>query len=139
MSNLKQLGHVLQMYSDDNEDRLPGPLWNGIQASFDGNISEEMLYYVYPYLGVPAPSDDPTIVPVAACPGFMHNAPGISSLADMEGRICYLLNPNVNPLPNTSALLATPIPRNNRSRWFNLANTGLRRNCSPSRTWINAM
>ena len=25
-SNLKQLGHALQMYIDDHEDRLPGPL-----------------------------------------------------------------------------------------------------------------
>jgi prepilin-type N-terminal cleavage/methylation domain-containing protein len=101
ISNLKQLGHALQMYIDDNEDRLPGPLWNGMQASFDENSSEEILYYIYPYLGVPAPLDTPTVVPVAACPGYMHNAPGIHSLSDMEGRICYLLNPNVDPLPGS--------------------------------------
>jgi prepilin-type N-terminal cleavage/methylation domain-containing protein/prepilin-type processing-associated H-X9-DG protein len=100
MSNLKQLGHALQMYSDDNEDRLPGPLWNGMQASFDANSSEEMLYYTYPYLGIPAPADaPPTIAAVAACPSFMKSAPGVNSLADMEGRICYLLNPNINPTP----------------------------------------
>jgi prepilin-type N-terminal cleavage/methylation domain-containing protein/prepilin-type processing-associated H-X9-DG protein len=99
MSNLKQLGHALQMYIDDNEDRLPGPLWNGMQASFDASSSEEMLYYTYPYLGIPAPADDPpTIARVAACPSFVKNAPGVNSLPDMEGRICYLLNPNVDPL-----------------------------------------
>jgi prepilin-type N-terminal cleavage/methylation domain-containing protein/prepilin-type processing-associated H-X9-DG protein len=101
MSNLKQLGHALQMYVDDNENQLPGPLWNGMQASFDANASEEILYYLYPYLGVPPPSDAPTVVRVAACPGYMKCAPGISSLSDMEGRICYLLNPNVSPLPGT--------------------------------------
>ncbi len=101
LSNLKQLGHALQMYIDDNEDRLPGPLWNGMQASFDENSSEEILYYLHPYLGVPKPSDGPVVVPAAACPGYMKSAPGISSLSDMEGRICYLLNPNIDPLPGT--------------------------------------
>ena len=45
LSNLKQLGHALQMYIDDNEDRLPGPLWNGMQAGCDANCSEQFLYY----------------------------------------------------------------------------------------------
>jgi prepilin-type N-terminal cleavage/methylation domain-containing protein len=102
ISNLKQLGHALQMYADDNGDFLPGPLWNGMQASFDDNSTEEILYYIYPYLSVPAPSDVATVVPVAACPGYMKSAPGVSSLSDMEGRVCYLLNPNVNPLPGTA-------------------------------------
>jgi prepilin-type N-terminal cleavage/methylation domain-containing protein/prepilin-type processing-associated H-X9-DG protein len=99
LSNLKQLSHALQMYADDNEEWLPGPLWNGMQASFDANSSEEILFYLHPYLGIPLASDTPKIVPVTACPGYMKNAPGISSLRDMEGRICYLLNPDVNPLP----------------------------------------
>src|SRR5512142_2092274 len=71
VSNLKQLGHSLQMYIDDNDDRLPGPLWNGMQASCDRSSSEEFLFYVVPYLGVPPLADDPTVVPVAACPGYM--------------------------------------------------------------------
>jgi hypothetical protein len=111
VSNLKQMGHALEMYIDDNGDRLPGPRWNGMQASFDANSSEEILFYIYPYLGVRPPSDEPEVVKVAACPGYMHNAPAINSLADMEGRICYLLNPNVCPLPNTiPCLFGYPTP-----------------------------
>jgi prepilin-type N-terminal cleavage/methylation domain-containing protein/prepilin-type processing-associated H-X9-DG protein len=98
MSNLKQVGHALQMYGDDNEDRLPGPLWIGMQASFDANSSEEMLFYTARYLGVPPAGEEPKVAPVAACPGYMRSAPGISSLNDMVGRICYLLSPNVNPV-----------------------------------------
>jgi prepilin-type N-terminal cleavage/methylation domain-containing protein len=96
-SNLKQLGQALQLYVDDNEDRLPGPLWNGMQASYDGGSSEEILYYLATYLGGPEAPVDPTVLRVAVCPGFMRAAPGINSLDDMEGRVCYLLNPNVNP------------------------------------------
>jgi prepilin-type N-terminal cleavage/methylation domain-containing protein/prepilin-type processing-associated H-X9-DG protein len=99
-SNLKQLGQALQLYVDDNEDRLPGPLWNGMQASYDAGSSEEILFYLAPYLGGPEAPVDPKILPVAACPGYMRSAPGIGCLDDMEGRICYLLNPNVNHLLN---------------------------------------
>jgi prepilin-type processing-associated H-X9-DG protein len=102
LSNLKQLGHAVQMYVDDNEDRFPGPLWNGLQASCDANSSEEFLHYVAPYLGVPQLPDQPTVIPVAACPGYMGAAPGINTISDMEGRICYLLNPDVDPTPGTS-------------------------------------
>ena len=102
ISNLKQLGQALQMYVDDNDDRFPGPLWNGLQASYDANSSEEFLHYVAPYLGVPQLPDQPAVIPVAACPGYMGAAPGINTINDMEGRICYLLNPDVDPLPGTS-------------------------------------
>ena len=101
LANLKQLGHAMQMYIDDNEDQLPGPLWNGMQASADANSSEELLYYVAPYLGVPPLSDETKVIPVAACPGYMNGVPGINCLEDMEGRTCYRLNPNVNPLPGS--------------------------------------
>lgn len=99
VSNLKQVGHALQMYIDDNEDQLPGPLWDAMQASADANSSEEILYYIAPYLGLGQLTDEPKIFPVAACPGYMNGVPGINSLEDMEGRTCYRLNPNVNPLP----------------------------------------
>jgi prepilin-type N-terminal cleavage/methylation domain-containing protein/prepilin-type processing-associated H-X9-DG protein len=102
VSQLKQIGVALQMYADDNQEGLPGPVWNGMQASYDANSSEELLFYIATYLAVPPPSDQPTIVPVAVCPGYLHAAPGVGSLSDMEGRICYLLNPNLNPLPGTS-------------------------------------
>ena len=111
LSNLKQLGHALQMYIDDNEDRLPGPLWNGLQASCDANSSEEFLHYVASYLGVPQLSGEPAVIPVAACPGYMGVAPGINSVRDMEGRICYLLNPDVDRLPgNTIRPFGYPNP-----------------------------
>jgi prepilin-type N-terminal cleavage/methylation domain-containing protein/prepilin-type processing-associated H-X9-DG protein len=102
VSQLKQIGLAIQLYADDNQGGLPGPLWNGMQTSYDANSSEEMLFYIATYLAAPPPSDQPQIVPVAVCPGYLHAAPGVSSMSDMEGRICYLLNPNVNPLPGAS-------------------------------------
>ncbi len=99
ISNLRQIGHALQMYLEDNNDFLPGPLWNGMQASYQSDSTEEMLFYIgSAYLAVPAPSDgESRIVNVAVCPGYLRAAPALSSISDMEGRICYLLNPDVDP------------------------------------------
>jgi len=101
VSNLKQMGHALQMYIEDNNDYLPGPLWNGMQASYKLDSSEEMLFYIASYLSVTPPSDpdESRIATVAVCPGYVHSAPALSSIDDMEGRICYLLNPDIDPNP----------------------------------------
>ncbi len=101
ISNLKQLGHALQMYIDDNDDQLPGPVWDGMLANADENSAEELLYYVVPYLGVPPLTDEQRVILVAACPGYMNGVPGINCIDDMEGRTCYRLNPNVNPVPGS--------------------------------------
>src|SRR5260221_200623 len=55
-SNLNQLGHALQMYIDDNAECLPGPLWNGMKATYNDNTTEDLLFYIYPYLAAPTPS-----------------------------------------------------------------------------------
>ena len=99
ISNLKQIGHALQMYSDDEHDMLPGPVWNGMQASYDENSTEELIYYAAPYLAAPRASDQESIAQIAVCPGYLHCAPGLNGIGDMEGRICYLLNPDVDPKP----------------------------------------
>jgi len=104
-SNLKQLGHALQMYTDDNTDCLPGPVWNGMVANYDESSSEELLFYIAPYLAAPSASDQETIVPVAVCPGYLQFAPALSGMDDMVGRICYLLNPNLDANPG-----ATKVP-----------------------------
>jgi prepilin-type N-terminal cleavage/methylation domain-containing protein len=102
ISNLKQIGHALQMYVDDNDDHLPGPVWDGMLANADANnSSEELLFFIAPYLGVPPLTDEMRVIPVAACPGYMNGVPGINCIDDMEGRTCYRLNHNVNPVPGS--------------------------------------
>src|SRR5205809_3236202 len=54
-SNLKQVGLGLQMYIDDNQQSLPGPVWSGARASYDKNSGDELIYYLATYLGSPAP------------------------------------------------------------------------------------
>jgi len=99
LSNLKQVGLAMQMYVDDNQQSLPGPVWAGARASYDANSSEEFLFYVAAYLAIPPASEEPRVAQVAVCPGYLHCAPGLSGMSDTDGRVGYLLNPDADPNP----------------------------------------
>jgi len=101
MSNMKQIGHALQMYMDDNSDTLPGPCFTGARASYDKSSGTELIYYIAKDLGSPSPSwvtGKPIIVEAFICPGYRHLAP---SAASMEGRKCFLLNDDIDPNPGS--------------------------------------
>jgi prepilin-type N-terminal cleavage/methylation domain-containing protein len=66
VNNLKQLGTAIEMYASEHEDRLPGPLWQGLYATYYDD-STRMPYYIAPYLGMPAASPTVRTVPVAIC------------------------------------------------------------------------
>jgi prepilin-type N-terminal cleavage/methylation domain-containing protein len=98
MSNLKQVGIAMQLFVNDNEDVLPGPIWSGARASYDKDTAkDELIYFIADYLDSQSPKTVPASKPVIAevfvCPGYVHSAPDFSS---MLGRKCYLLKDNVN-------------------------------------------
>lgn len=98
MSNLKQIGIAIQLYVNDNEDGLPGPVWSSARASYDKTSSRELIWFIADYLDSQSPAtvpiEKPVIAEVFVCPGYQANAPSVTS---MEGRKCYLLNDNVAP------------------------------------------
>src|SRR6185503_17252421 len=91
-SNLKQTGLALQMYVDDYDQKLPGPVWAGARASYDKNSGDELIFYIAKYLSDPAPSANTVISKVFLCPGYISSAPDIVSLM---GRKIFLLNDDV--------------------------------------------
>ena len=97
MSNLKQCGLALQMYTDDENGTLPGPCWIGAQATYDINSDLELIYHLAPYMKLAAPGDVMVTADIFVCPGFRQKAPPDTS--QMEGRVCYLLNNDVDPGP----------------------------------------
>jgi prepilin-type N-terminal cleavage/methylation domain-containing protein len=101
MSNMKQIGHALQMYLDDNSDTLPGACFTGARASYRNDSGTELIYYLATYLGSPSPSwvtpGKSVVVDVFVCPGYRRLAPSVTS---MEGRKCFLLNDDIDPNPN---------------------------------------
>jgi prepilin-type processing-associated H-X9-DG protein len=96
LSNLKQIGLAIHMYTGDNEDSLPGPVFAGARASYDINSSTELVWYIADDLGAPKPSPQTVVADVFVCPGYLRKAPGLTS---MKGRKCYLLNDDVDPNP----------------------------------------
>src|SRR6266446_961123 len=79
LSNLKQTGAALQMYIDDNQQVMPGPVWAGAMASYDIGSSSEMIWYIATYLGASAPSGQPAIANAFVCPGYVQSAPDVTS------------------------------------------------------------
>ncbi len=96
LSNLKQVGVALQMYVDDNENRLPGPCWAGSRASYDKNSKDELIYYLAGYLGDPEPSGRTVVSKTYLCPGYVKYAPDVTSLM---GRKIFLLNDDADSNP----------------------------------------
>lgn len=98
VSILKQIGLGIQLYAGDHRDRLPGPALAAARASYDKNSKDELIYYIATYMGFPPPSDKIYIPEpkTFVCPGYMRNAPELSSLA---GRKVWLLNDDVDPNP----------------------------------------
>src|SRR2546427_5337328 len=101
LSNLKQIGIGIHLYTDDNENTLPGPAFSGARASYDKNSSTELIWFIANYLDSQSPNTVPAGKPIVAevfvCPGYFRSAPGVTS---MEGRKCYLLNDNVGASPD---------------------------------------
>jgi prepilin-type N-terminal cleavage/methylation domain-containing protein/prepilin-type processing-associated H-X9-DG protein len=96
VSNLKQVGLALQMYVDDNDQRLPGPIWAGARASYDQNSKEELIYHIASYLSDPAPTGKTVVSKTFVCPGYVRSAPEVTSLM---GRKIFLLNDDLDPNP----------------------------------------
>ena len=96
VSNLKQIGLAIQMYVDDNDDTLPGPVFSGARASYDKSSSQELIWFIAENLGQPAPGPKTVVADAFVCPGYLRKAPDLTS---MTGRKCYLLNDDVDPNP----------------------------------------
>ena len=96
LSNLKQVGVSLQMYVDDNNQRLPGPVWSGAGASYSQGSKDEFIYYIAGYLSDPAPSGNPVVSKIFVCPGYVRQAPDVTSLI---GRKIFLLNSDADSSP----------------------------------------
>ena len=77
-SNLKQFGYAIHMYTEENRERYPGPVWLGLFYTYTDD-DEFMPWYLYAQLSLPKPH--PTIVHVAKvcmCPATLAASPTTS-------------------------------------------------------------
>jgi len=96
LSNLKQVGIAINSYADDHDDYLPGPVVAGARANYDQTSSQELIFHIASYLGLPEPGPQTVIARIFVCPGYEKNAPALVSLS---GRKVYLLNDDMDPDP----------------------------------------
>src|SRR5690242_19951871 len=83
VNNLKQLGTAIQLYCDEHEDRLPGPVWQGLYATyFDDTL--RMPYYLTKYLGLPDPTAEVRTCTLAICPMSIRAGRATSSSTDLR-------------------------------------------------------
>jgi prepilin-type N-terminal cleavage/methylation domain-containing protein/prepilin-type processing-associated H-X9-DG protein len=98
ISNLKQTGIAIQLYVDDSNNVLPGPLWAGAVASYDNNdySKKELIYHIATRLGGKEPSSTVVVAKAFVCPGFWQKAPGLSSdISSLTSKKVYILNDDV--------------------------------------------
>lgn len=89
VSNFRQVGLALQMYAQDQDDRLPGPIWIGQPFDYDLTAEHSLPFLLTDYLSTPAPSEVLSRSPVFLCPAYLRRAP--ASLAGAE-RVSILAN-----------------------------------------------
>jgi prepilin-type N-terminal cleavage/methylation domain-containing protein/prepilin-type processing-associated H-X9-DG protein len=79
LNNLKQIGVSIQMYIDDNDSTLPGPMFINQQSGYDSTTPFYLGYYLWSYLGLRNPSvtvfqggpNKSVANPVLTCPAAM--------------------------------------------------------------------
>jgi prepilin-type processing-associated H-X9-DG protein len=130
ISNLKQIGIGIQLFSDEDENgSLPGPCWGGAQPNYDQTQSSELAFYIAQHLGYPPPDTKMRIAQVMICPGFVKDAPGTGG--GLTGRKIYLLNWDVDPGPAAMKPFGYPTPPPEKpAKMSELANI-----VSPAEAW----
>ena len=95
-SNLKQIGTAIQMYVNDNDDRLPGPCWTGMFFTYTATSANGDLYngslaaWLTPYLSYPPPK--PLLLNtalVAICPAQKLKLPNVTPVQPLYVPVSY--------------------------------------------------
>lgn len=75
LNNLKQLGYAINMFADDHEQRLPGPVWQGVYDVYNDEY-ERLPFYLTTYLSLPPPSPQVRVAEICICPAAaLRNKP----------------------------------------------------------------
>ena len=126
VSNLKQVGTAIQMYADENEGQLPGPLWQGVYYIYDDKQTERMMYYLAKYVGAPAPSSQVHTSMVATCPKSLiasKKIQGDPTTAYIDVPICYLTPQEIDNAADgvtTNDILSRPFGYPYSSQYYRL-------------------
>ena len=109
LNNLRQLGLGIQLYADNDDGRLPGPVWLGLYEEYDNQDNSRMPYYIATDLGLPAAQIKPQDARPARCPAAARHwkpAPVGTPLMSNHVPLSYLDKNNVTN--RNSGVLSRP-------------------------------
>jgi len=94
VSNLKQIGTALALYSIENDQKFPGPLWPGQVPQLDPSRAGRLVRELAPWLGLQNVGN-PYIVDLFVPPAY-RKAPPVGTLE--QNWRTYIVNMRVNIL-----------------------------------------
>ena len=115
-TSMKQAGLALQLYTDDYDTKLPGPIEVGVSPAYAQGGNNVLTYFIAPYLGQPQPTTLPALqtneVKALLCAGYQRQAAASSTLGSQVRS--YAVNWSVNTSAD-AILAAKPFGYNNAS------------------------
>jgi prepilin-type N-terminal cleavage/methylation domain-containing protein len=109
LNNFKQLGMAIQMYSDENDGRLPGPVWLGFYEEYDNQDSTRLPYYIATDMGLAPAQAMPQDAVLARCPSAARHwtpAPPGTPLMSNHVPLSYLADNQITNI--NSGTLSRP-------------------------------
>lgn len=94
MSNLKQIGVGIQVYVEDENARLPGPLWFGQPFEYSYQNTNNLPFYLRSYLGTSSLGEQPAFSRFFLCPGYDAYGPKAAPPAE---HVAIIVNRNIDP------------------------------------------
>jgi len=105
-SSLKQIGLAIQLYTDDYDAKLPGPIEIGVPPNYTTTGNNYLSWFLATYLSQPRPATIPAgqtqELKAMLCAGYQRQT-GANSLLGNQVR-CYSVNWSVNT--SADAILA---------------------------------
>lgn len=99
MNCMKQVGQAIQMYVNDHEDYLPGPIDVGVSINYTRTSTQVLPYHLARYLGLPMPatiaSSRSEMARPLVCAGYAVDSRKVMSSGTLQAR-CYSLNWSTN-------------------------------------------
>jgi prepilin-type N-terminal cleavage/methylation domain-containing protein len=125
VSNLRQVGVAIQLYANEHNNFLPGPLWGGQGPSYELANQRTLGYHLWPYFGIPEPQAQAQEAAVLASKAYKvarKDASAMSfylnKLVNIDGTIRdpwgYQIDTHASPLsqPMKVNVVAASAPRN---------------------------
>ncbi len=108
LNNLKQVSIAIQLYTDDNNSLLPGPLLRQVPAACDATSTNVLNHFIWKYLALPEPSPQTLLHawPIITCPAQIRfPVPGITTIGS---RVTYSTKGKINPTNQNSRPFGYP-------------------------------